>query len=221
MSAPENPGPKEGAMRCAVSERFGAGLESGHGSWPDLLREAGIEFIPVPDSGVRLASLMEVQNVEAVLLSDGSETCVPGAGIQDGSDFLHHRTGRELVRFARARRLPLVGIGHGAEFLGLYFGGRLRPHGGQQPENRLLNLHIAAWAGSTQPPVHLAGRMICDPNEFPDVLDPFAWDEHGNIAGFVHRDEPILGIHWQPVGPTDRAAELVLEELCGSRRVAS
>jgi len=208
-------------MRCAVSERFGLGPGSGHDSWLDSLREAGVEFVPVPDSGVRLAKMMEVQTVEAVLLAEGSETCAPGAGVQDGRDFLHHRTTRELVRFARARRLPIVGIGHGAEFLGLYFGGRLRPHPERRPGDRLLNLRIAAWVGPTQASVHPAGRMICDPNEFPDVLDPFAWDEHGNIAGFVHRNEPILGIHWQPVGPTDQAAELILEELHGSRRIAS
>ena len=208
-------------MRCAVSERFGLGPESNPDSWLESLREAGIEFVSVPDSGARLAKMMEFRNVEAVLLGEGSETCAPGAGIQDGRDFLHQRTARELVRFARARRLPIVGIGHGAEFLGLYFGGRLRPQPGQQPGDQLLNLRVAAWVGSTPATVHPAGRMICDANEFPDVLDPFAWDEHGNIAGFVHRDEPILGIHWQPVGPTDRAAELVLEELRGSRRLAS
>jgi hypothetical protein len=208
-------------MRCAVSERSGLGVESGQFSWLGSLPGAGIEFVAIPDSGVRLAKLMEFRDVDAVLLGEGFETCAPGAGIQDGRGFLHHRTERELVRFARARRLPIVGIGHGAEFLGLYFGGRLRPHPERPPGNPFVDLRIAPWVGSTEASVEPVGRMLCDPNEFPAVLAPFAWDENGNIAGFVHRDEPILGIHWQPAGPDDRAAGMVLEELHGSRRIAS
>lgn len=208
-------------MRCAVSERSGFGIDSGRLPWLGTLPEAGIEFVAVPDSGIRLARHLEFRNVDAVLLAEGFETCAPGAGIQDGRDFLHHRTERELVRFARGRRLPIVGIGHGAEFLGLYFGARLRPHPDRPPGNRLLDLRIAPWVGSTEATVQPAGRMLCDPRKFPAVLAPFAWDEDGNIAGFVHREEPILGIHWQPAGPDDRAAELILEELHGSRRIAS
>ncbi len=208
-------------MRCAVSEHSGLGIKAGHPSWLDSLPGREIEFVAVPDSGIRLAKLLDFRDVDAVLLAEGFETCAPGAGIQDGRDFLHHRTERELVRFARARRLPIVGIGHGAEFLGLYFGGRLRPHPEGAPGEGRMDLRIASWAGSAEASVHPAGRMLCDPKEFPAVLAPFAWDEDGNIAGFVHRDEPILGIHWQPTGPDDRAAALVLEELHGSRRLAS
>jgi hypothetical protein len=123
-----------------------------------------------------------------------------------------------MVRFARARRIPIVGIGHWAEFLGLYFGGRLRPSPEASPGDRHLTLSVAPGWGPPRAKVHPAGRMHCDPKDFPDVLEPIAWDQHGNIAGFVHRDEPILGIHWQPGAEGADAADPVTRFLTGASR---
>ena len=202
-------------MRCAVSQDLSLHAESGHGTWLDLLRREGIEFVAVPETANRAARLSTFGDCEAVLLADGS---APVAGIHGGRGLATHRTERELVRFARARRLPIVGIGQGAEFLGLYFGGRLTAHAEQQPGDRHLDLSVAPEFGPTHAAVHPTGRMLCDPKDFPAVLSPFAWDEHGNIAGFVHRDEPILGIHWLPASPADGSTDPVLETLRGPNR---
>ena len=208
-------------MRCAVSEHSGLGIEAGQPSWLGSLPGAGIEIVAIPDSRVRLARLTEFEQVDAVLLAEGIGSCDAGAGARDGRDFVHDRGDRELVRFARARRLPIVGIGRGAEFLGLYFGGRLRPQPERRPGDGLVNLRVAPWVGPTETSVQPAGHMVCDARKFPTVLAPIAWDRDGNIAGFVHRDEPILGLHWQPAGPDDRAAALIIEELHGGRQIAS
>jgi len=202
-------------MRCAVSESVNLHAESGHGMWLDVLHQAGIEFVVVPDSGSRMTRLKNFRDCEAVLLADGA---AERAGLHGGRGLATHRTEREMVRFARARRLPVVGIGQGAEFLGLYFGGRLCAHPEQQPEDRCLDLRVAPGFGPPHAEVHPAGRALCDPKDFPAVLCPIAWDGHGNIAGFVHRDEPILGIHWQPASPADGAADLIVDVLRGSNR---
>jgi hypothetical protein len=202
-------------MRCAVSQDLSLHAESSHGTWLDVLRQAGIEFVAVPETGDRTERRSSFRDCEAVLLADGS---APVAGIHGGRGLATHRTERELVRFARARRLPIVGIGQGAEFLGLYFGGRLAVHARQQPGDRHLDLNVAPEFGPPHAAVHPAGRMLCDPKDFPAMLSPFAWDEHGNIAGFVHRDEPILGIHWLPASPADGSTDPVLDTLRGPDR---
>ena len=196
-------------MRCAVSPRLDQDAASYHGKWIEALRQESIEFVVVPETGSRTARLMDFRKIEGVLLADDPDPRT--AGIEDGRDLSLHRTERELVRFARARRIPVVGIGHWAEFLGLYFGGRLCPRPEQRPENRPIDLRVAPGFGPSRVQVHPAGRRHCDPKDFPGVLDPIAWDEHDNIAGFVHRDEPILGICWRP----DGAADLVRNFLKG------
>ena len=202
-------------MRCAVSESMNLQAESSHGTWLDDLRQTGIEFVVVPETGSRPTRLKDLKDCEAVLLADGS---AERAGLHGGRGLATHRTEREMVRFARARRLPVVGIGQGAEFLGLYFGGRLCASPEQQPGDRRLDLRVSPGYGPPHAEVHPAGRMLCDPKDFPAMLSPIAWDEHGNIAGFVHRDEPILGIHWQPASPADGAADLIVDVLHGSTR---
>ena len=194
-------------MRCAVSPRLDLNASPVHGEWLDKLGQSAIEFVVVPESGTRATRLMDFRKIDGVLLVDSPGT--RSAGTEDGRVHAFHRTERELVRFARARRIPLVGIGHWAEFLGLYFGGRLRPHPEQRPGDRRMDLRVAPGFGPPSVSVHPAGRMHCDPKDFPAVLEPVAWDEHDNIAGFVHRDEPILGIHWQPDGATDPVTEFL------------
>jgi anthranilate/para-aminobenzoate synthase component II len=215
MPVPERSGIQEDQMRCAVSGNTDLLAESGRELWLDELQQAGIEFVVLPEKGSRQARLMDFQNCEAVLLADGSAR---GAALHGGRGLANRRTEREMVRIARARRLPVVGIGQGAEFLGLYFGGRLCASPDQRPGDRRLDLRVAPGFGPTPAKVHLAGRMLCDPKDFPAVLSPIAWDEHGRIAGFVHRDEPILGIHWLPASPVDGAADLVVDALRGHSR---
>lgn len=199
-------------MRCAVNAGLDPDEGTVHGEWIDALRRDAIELVVVPDSGSRSTRLLEFREIEGVLLVDDPDP--ERTGVRDARDPAFHRTGRELVRFARARRIPLVGIGHWAEFLGLYFGGRLRSQPDRQPGDRHTDLHVAPGYGPPRASVHPVGRMHCDPKDFPPELTPIAWDEQGNIAGFVHRDEPILGIHWQP----DGAANPVTEFLMGRTR---
>jgi len=194
-------------MRCAVSPNMNLNAGSSQGDWLDTWRQNAIEFVVVPESGSRTTRQIDFREIEGVLLVDAPDT--RRAGLEDGRDPAFHRTERELVRFARGRRIPLVGIGHWAEFLGLYFGGRLRPHPEQRPGDRHMDLRVAPGFGPSRASVHPAGRMHCDPKDFPAVLEPVAWDEHDNIAGFVHRDEPILAIHWQPGGTMDPVTEFL------------
>ncbi len=202
-------------MRCAVSERMGQGAGQGHDQWLASLPAAGVELVVVKDRALTPARRLQTEEFSAVLLASGPET--DSDAMAEGGDLRSHRAERELVRMARARRLPLVGIGRGAEFLGLYFGGRLRPHPGRQPGNQSLDLHRAPGLQPERESVRAAGGRLCDPEDFPAVLTPIAWDEHGNIAGFVHQNEPILGIHWQPAAPDDAAARMILDALHGRR----
>ena len=199
-------------MRCAVNPSLDLDASSHHGVWLEALRQESIEFVAVPESGSRAARQTDFREIEGVILAD--EPGSRSAGLEDGRDLSFHRTERELVRFARARRIPVVGIGRWAEFLGLYFGGRLRPHPDQRPVDRPMDLRIAPGFGPSRALGHPSSRMHCDPRDFPETLVPIAWDEHEHIAGFVHRDEPILGICWRP----DGAADLVSNFLKGRNR---
>lgn len=195
-------------MRCAVSERMGLGVDADPSAWLDSISKSGVEFVVVPDSAARRNLMLD--HLDAVLLAD-----VPGpaARFGEGPDLRDHRTERELVRHARARRLPLVGVGHGAEFLGRYFGGGLRPQPEEGAKDGCLELMRLVEGTPRHERLPSAGQMLCDNEEFPEMLIPFAWGEQGQIAGFVHRDEPILGIHWQPAAADDGTVRLILDAL--------
>jgi len=199
-------------MRCAVSERLGSDLQAGRGIWLVALRQAGVEFVVVPDPRGRARRHTGLPDADAVLLTEGAGICAPGAEVQDGENGQSPRTARELVRMARRRRLPLVGIGQGAEFLAVYFGGRLVPRSSKAGAGP-VQLRFAPGRGPSRATVWPTGQSVCDAQTLPELLVPIAWDEHDQIAGFVHQNEPILGIHWQPVDPDDGATEMILQAL--------
>lgn len=203
-------------MRCAVSERMGAGLGQGHHEWVDALRADGMEFVVVFDAQPRPARQLASDGVSAVLLAEAptdAEIARPSTDIRRSS---RHRVERELVRFARAHRLPVVGIGQGAGFLGLYFGGRLCPAPPAPEAGARMTIRQDRARQSGQESVLRAGPVLSDPRSFPGVLQAVAWDEHDHIAGFVHRDEAILGLYWQPDTAQDATARWISDVLRGS-----
>jgi GMP synthase-like glutamine amidotransferase len=182
--------------------------------WLEYLEDAGIELRQVPESAPSLRAPGRGGGPEAFLILGVPRLCAPGAGVQDGADLGHLRREREYVRFARSRRLPVVGVGHGAGYLALYFGGRLRP--AARTPGRVLFFDDPGSAG---PAITSGDLWTAEPTDFPEPLRPLFVDEQGGIAGFTHESEPILGIHWHPESPADPAVGLILDTLQGTKKL--
>jgi len=202
-------------MRCAVRERMGAGLAPGHRSWVDSLRSEGVEFVTIHDHETRPARRLVAEGIGAVLLAEAPTDAEVARVDTDVRRSSRHRIERELVRFARARRLPIVGIGQGANFLGLYFGGRLCRTSEALDADPFMDIRHLQDGQPAEARVRRAGPLLTDTQSFPDVLRAVAWNAHAHIAGFVHREEPILGLHWQPEASADETAQWISRVLRG------
>lgn len=189
--------------------------------WTEMWDSLGVAPMLVPNTLRRCAPMLDFWKVEAVLLTGGN---TPGApGVDPGDDYApeRDRTERELIRYARAHDLPVVGVCRGAQMLDLYFGGRLRAVG--DPAQHVGTIHpisLAPWVGVQTAEVNSFHRWTIDPDALPDVLVPFAWDAEGNVEAFHHRQESILGLMWHPErpGPAEPAlAGILARALRGER----
>lgn len=189
--------------------------------WAECWDTLEVAPLLVPNTLRRCAPMLDFWKIDAVLLTGGNTPCAPGVDAGEDAAPERDRTERELIRYARAKNLPVVGICRGAQMLNLYFGGRLR-------EVEDLDAHVGAihpvslapWMGVSTAEVNSFHRWSIDPNALPEALLPFAWDAEANVEAFHHREEPIVGLMWHPErpGPSEPAlAGLLARALRGER----
>jgi anthranilate/para-aminobenzoate synthase component II len=89
----------------------------------------------------RCASLLDFWRVDTILLTFGNTPCAPE----------RDRSERELVRHARAKRIPFLGVCRGAQKIDLHFGGRLRPvRDARVQVGATHRVTLAPWTGSAR-----------------------------------------------------------------------
>lgn len=214
-------------LRVAVSQRVVRDPASGERrdalaqEWAACFDALGIVPLLVPNTMRRCTSLLDFWRVDAILLTGGNTPCAPGVDPGDDAAPERDRTERELVRHARAKRVPLVGVCRGAQMIDLYFGGRLRPvRDARVHAGTTHRVTLASWTGSTSATVNSFHRWSLDASSLPEPLVPFVWDDDGDVEAFHHRDESIVGLMWHPERPAPHEpalADLLARALRGER----
>ena len=195
-------------MRIAITQRV-----VHNSSYPDdrdalshdwvLFLEAvlpGCVVIPVPNNIADCQAWMNAVSPDAVILSNGND--LDAAPVRD-------RCEQQVMRWALERKIPLLGVCRGLQFVNRFFGGGLTLDlGGKTGQNHVACEHGIAV---THPAFHgLTGGALTETtaNSFHDHgvqlgdlapgLTVFATAEDGTIEGLVHDEEPVLVIQWHP-----------------------
>lgn len=191
-------------FRLAVSLRVDRA--PGHGErrdglahdWFALFDAWQVTPLLVPNRTPASVDWLSDLEVDGVLLTGGN-TPVTATVVADDAAPERDAVEAALVDFARARKLPILGVCRGAQFLATQFGARLVAvdgHVGARHEiewRRARHLHR-----TTVNSFH--GWALC-PDDFPDVLRVLATSADGTVEAFEHVEKPIAGVVWHPERP--------------------
>ena len=209
-------------MWIAISQR---NLESDNGSDRDVLEndyveyfeDFGIKLIPIPNTHQDVGLYFEELPIKAIILSGGNDINPvlynqKPVYVKDLSE-LRDDTERELLEIAIKRRLPVLGICRGMQFINVFFGGRVIQS--IKVQNRSEVEHVATRHTIKIIDHNLSelfGKIVIEVNSYHDQgisyeclspqLKAFALSEKdGIIEGIYHQSYPIAGIQWHPERP--------------------
>lgn len=191
--------------RVLVSQRV---VEGPHGDTRDALEHTYVTFLerhgftvlPVSNAVADAGAYMDA-GIHGVVLTGGNDV---------GTSFERDRTEASLLRAAIERRVPVLGICRGMQFINVFFGGTLEPDLEQTP----------AWATHTPGGTHAVaitdeaardalGADACEVNTFhrqavmtatlAPALKVFAADRgFGVVEGLFHPELAIAGVQYHP-----------------------
>ena len=215
-------------MLAAISQRNdknGDLVDSLENNYVNYLEKFGIKLIIIPNTLIDIDSYLEGLPIQAVILTGGNtpHPDLYGGKIREGS-FSKQRdaTEKRLLEIAVDKKLPVLGICRGMQFINLFFGGKILDIMEEMKE-------VIEHAAVTHPieiignqVVNLLGNKI-EVNSYHNYaitnevlgsgLKSFAQTSDGVIEGLYHPSLPIAGIEWHPErkSPDEGANEKIVK----------
>lgn len=203
-----------------VSQRKAVGK---HGDPQDVLENSYVEYLerfgflvfPVPNVLQRLDLFLErAPEIDGIFITGGNDV--------DPSDYGEEKIGslcltpdrdsteRALLDYAVSAKIPVFGICRGAQFINVYFGGRV-------VQNMKKLMHRDGHQSGTEHSIEIVDEKVRNYLEqstiqansyhehslviegLPPVLKPFAVERKAEIVeGFYHLSYPIAAVQFHP-----------------------
>ncbi|MBI3126033.1 MAG: gamma-glutamyl-gamma-aminobutyrate hydrolase family protein [Candidatus Tectomicrobia bacterium] len=216
-----------------------------HGDTRDALENSYVEFLerngvlplPVPNALRDPASYLKASRpIDGVVLTGGNDVCPAEYGEKalretDVSP-ARDRTERALLDLAVRRRIPVLAICRGMQFLNVYFGGRLvqdvsrqlRRKGHPPAKDHAVDFveeRMSRFLGRPEAEVNSYHNQAVIAEGVAPLLKPFAIErEEGIIEGLFHPALPIAGVQFHPERrPQEDPVSLCLIEAFRGRKL--
>ena len=153
-------------------------------SWTKLLEENGFIVAPIPNT-CQVHNFIEALELDGIIISGGN----------DHSTRMHCEI--SCIDYCVKHALPLLGICHGMQFIGQYFGAKL-VH---------INNHVATQHDVTintnQFKISIGNFTVNSYHNFtldkvPDHFVSLATDNEGHCEAMYHQNLPIVTFMWHP-----------------------
>ena len=176
--------------------------------WSNLLEK--IDFIPVfiPNSLSDTTSFLESFGLSGMILSGGDDL-----GIHPDRD----KTELECLKFAIAKKVPLLGVCRGMQLINNFFGGSVvqndnNKHVGNNHAIKILDPNISSILRTDSIIVNSYHNNLITGDVLASELTSVAIDETDNsIECLLHEKYPILGVMWHPERNPDENNKTILQ----------
>lgn len=199
-------------MLIAISQRndknkHGAHIDNLENNYIDYLESFGIQLIPIPNTAKNIQSYFENFPIKAVILSGGNdvnpqlygEEPEKGLAVSEERD----KTEKILLEIAIEKKLPILGICRGMQFINVFFKGKLIQNLNQIGSNHIIPCHTVQIQYNQDLPikelqVNSYHNQGLTQSQLSPELESFAKASDGIIEGIHHHSLPIAGIQWHP-----------------------
>ena len=191
-------------MRVVNAVRYFEPRDAISHDWIGLLTENDLEFVLIPNCGDQVSRFLQLNNIQALILSNGNDIYDENAvislkNVSEIRDF----TERNILTWAKNNYIKTLGVCRGLQLINVIYGGTIeyglgKDHIGKTHRvkiiDRLTQKHFNTKSFMTNS-YHDQGITS---DNLANGLVPFAITDDGIIEGFYVRDEPILAIQWHP-----------------------
>ena len=170
----------------------------------------GITLLPIPNVCKDLEKYFDEIPIKGIILSGGNDVNPQLYGKKrENEDFSKHRDGteRRLIEIALERKLPLLGICRGAQYINVHFGGSLIQnikektgvnHVDTTHKIKITDEKAAEFFNKKEYTVNSYHNHGIMKDTVSSELKEFAITEDNIIEGIYHPKRPIAGVLWHP-----------------------
>ncbi len=195
-------------------------------SYLSYLESYNIKTITIPNSFQQVDYYFNHFPIEGIILTGGEDIDpkLYGENIEwPNLSPLRDQTERRILEIAVLKKLPVLGICRGMQFINVFFGGKMVKNireeitpnhtPGQDHSIMITDARIISAMGKKEMRVNsFHNQAITAPNLSPR-LRAFATAEPGIIEGLYHPSLPIAGVQWHPErkGPDEELNTKLME----------
>lgn len=192
-------------MKCVLlsqrekTDQYGVQIDVMESTYIKYFSELGFVPIAVSNFCDDVSPYFMIPDLAGVILTGGGS--VPAEYYSDvrvAEEVDRGRVEKELMQRALERRLPVLGICHGMQFLNGYLGGKVSKLDFPTGERKNGIDHPVIWEGQEIVVNNFHNDGIYK-NDLADGLRSIAEDiEYGVVEAFTSTDMMLLGIQWHP-----------------------
>ena len=180
-------------------------IQDSKGFWYDAIEENWYQYLHTQEiQPILVPNHIEgcvtyLQSVDALILTGGDTSTLISKNISENMLKRRDNTENALITEAIRRKIPILGICRGMEFLNVYFEGTLK-----KTSHPIALDHDIKITNSLRHSIFHAGTLRVNSfhdwgiDKLGDDLISFAIAGDGSIEGFVHQNENIIGLLWHP-----------------------
>ncbi len=204
-------------MILAISQRqqynkYNAPIDMLEHNYLHYFKSFDILLLPIPNVTSQVQDYFNQFPIEGIILTGGEDINpkLYGENIEwPNISPLRDETEKRMLEIAVARRIPVLGICRGMQFINVFFGGKLVKNiteeitsshePGKEHSINLAEERIISKTGKTEMMVNSFHSQAVTTHTLSSSLKMFAIaQEHGIIEGIYHPSLPIAGIQWHP-----------------------
>jgi N5-(cytidine 5'-diphosphoramidyl)-L-glutamine hydrolase len=173
-----------------------------HDWWVQIDAWGGLP-LPVPNLGRDIGDWLDVL-VPAVVILTGGNDVIPRDGADDDRSPERDATEHAMITWAGERGVPIFATCRGLQVVNLHFGGgvhEISDKGSHVGRDHAVTLSspLSDLAGSDTATVNSFHNLGVAPDAVGDCLQVCAVSANdGLVEALVHRDAPIVALHWHP-----------------------
>jgi putative glutamine amidotransferase len=164
--------------------------------WVNLLEALGMYCIPLANRTNSVSDYLDALKPSGLILSGGNNLGVLGevTGVADERDSFEH----ELLMWAEANKISVLGVCRGAQMINHFCGGSLVSVNGHMSTNHALKQNPEHSEWPILPKVNSYHNYAIETDGLAPGLIPLAFSDDGTIEAFRHKKLPWYGIMWHP-----------------------